>query len=326
MVLDRVPLSSGRAENRFHNDMSNFEQPVPANFRMPTWEEDISLNHHSIDPFQNGQGPGEMPREAFQVWSLLTTDLLGKKLLDDFLKNDCYPIPATSDREGYNLNHDATYYLNGLADFLKVMRTVEKFGVTVDSYLDFGCASGRVLRHFCCQTDIPNLWGSDINGRHIRWLDEHLPKKLKLIHNHCLPSLPIADNSLDLITAFSVFTHIDTFETAWLAELYRILRPGGLAYLTVQNEASWEYLRSAGPDQVLVKRLSQQQPNFPRDLQSDLPQHRLDYRHTQLGPYRAIVFHSNEYLHRTWGRYFQIEEIRPLDHGVHQSVFIGRKV
>jgi SAM-dependent methyltransferase len=305
--------------------MSNFDQSPASNFRMPTWEEDISLNHHFDEPFENGPSPSEMPRDAFQVWSLLTDELLGSKTLDDFLKRDTFPIPANSDREGYNVDREAMYYLNGLADFLKVMQRANSYDVSVNSLLDFGCASGRVLRHFCCQTEIPHLWGSDINGRHIRWLDEHLPRKLKLIHNHCLPSLPIADNSLDLITAFSVFTHIDTFETAWLAELYRILKPGGLVYLTVQNEASWEFLRASGPDQVLVKRLSKQHPNFPRDLQSSLPKHRHDYRHTQVGPYRAIVFHTNEYLHRTWGRYFHVEEIRPLDHGVHQSVFIGRK-
>jgi len=266
-----------------------------------------------------------MPRDSFQTWSLLTEELLAGRQLDDYLAKDTYPIPSSDDREGYNPKRDATYYLNGLADFLKVGRAADRWGVTVNSYLDFGCASGRVLRHFCCQTDIQDLWGCDINGRHIRWLDEYLPQRLKLIHSHCLPTLPLADNSMDMITAFSVFTHIDTFETAWLAKLYRIVKPDGLVYLTVQNDASWKSLRDCGEELDLVKRLARQQPNFLSDLQHDLPPHRLDYRHSNLGPYRAVVFHADSYLHRTWGRYFEILDLRALDHGVHQSVLIGRK-
>jgi SAM-dependent methyltransferase len=307
------------------NESHDGGQMAWAKFRMPTWEQDFSLNHHSIEPFQNGPAPYELPFETFEVWSLLTADLLGDKSLNDYLKHDTYPIPSSSDREGYNVNRDATYYLNGLADFLKVLRTAENYELTINSYLDFGCASGRVLRHFCCQTEIPTLWGSDINGRHIRWLNDYLPRRLRLIHNHSLPTLPLPDQSMDLITAFSVFTHIDTFETAWLAEISRILKPNGLVYLTVQNDASWQFLRQSGPKQVLVERLTAQHPTFAGDLASALPDYRLDYRHTQVGPYRAVVFHSDAYLHRTWGRYFQIEEIRPLDHGVHQSVLIGRK-
>jgi SAM-dependent methyltransferase len=305
--------------------MSNPEANHWAKFRMPTWEEDISLNHNSQVPFENRPAPSMMAREAFNVNSQLTAELLKSDSLDTFIARDSYPIPANEDREGYNANHDASYFLNGLADSLKIVRAAKRCGFEIKSYFDFGCASGRVLRHFCCQSDIPTLWGSDINGRHIRWLNEFLPPRLKIIHNHCLPSLPMADNSLDVISAFSVFTHIDIFETAWLAELYRILRPGGMVYLTVQNDASWEFLRKAGPSQILVSRMLHRDPTFMNHLQQDLPNHRLDFRHTNLGPYRAVVFHSDRYLHQTWGRFFKVEEIVPLDHGTHQSVFIGRK-
>ena len=305
--------------------MSNADHNAWAKFRMPTWEDDISLNHNSNLPFENTIAPCEMPRKDFNLPSQLKPDLLGDRSLESYLTNDPYPIPAAEDREGYNANFNASYYLNGLSDYLKIWRAVEKYNVPVDSYLDFGCASGRVLRHFCCQSDIPHLWGTDINGRHIKWLNDYLPRRLKVIHNHCIPNLQIADNSIDVISAFSVFTHIDTFETAWLAELYRILKPGGLVYLTVQNDDSWRFLRNAGPSQMLVDRLQKRDPNFMNLLQAELPDTRLDFRHTDLGPYRAVVFHSDRYLRRTWGRFFNIAEIVPLDHGHHQSVFIGRK-
>ena len=328
---DKLPTNQSTT-NIPHTDSppktGQFKESDFLQFRMPTWEEDISLNHNSVAPFKNHPAPSEMPLQAFAHYrniSQLTDELLDGTPVEDFVGRDHYPIPADTDREGYNANHNAVYFLNGLADHLKLMKFVHQHGCTVENYFDFGCASGRVLRHFCTQGAIANLWGSDINGRHIKWLNDFLPAQLKPIHNHCLPHLPIADNSLDLISAFSVFTHIDIFETAWLAELHRILRPGGMVYLTVQNDASWQLLRESPDDHPLNAMVLKRQPNFRKILEADLPDHRVDFRRTDLGPYRALVFHSNRYLQRTWGRYFDIIDILPLSHGIHQSVFLGTK-
>jgi SAM-dependent methyltransferase len=317
------PIQSDLAETQLE---SGSVEPVWLDHRMPNWEDDFSLNHGSWEPFRNLPAPSEMGKHEFKVWSQLTPELLAGRPLDQIIEKDTYPIPASEDREYYSANYHAAYFLNGFADYLKILGAAERAGLEIDAYFDFGCASGRVLRHFCAQSEVSEIWGSDINGRHIRWLNDYLPQKLKTIHNHCIPCLPMADRSMDLISAFSVFTHIDTFETAWLAELYRILRPGGLVYLTVQNDASWKALRESGKDQPLVARMLKWVPNLLELLESDLPNRRLDFRHTPRGPYRGVVFHSDDYLRRTWGRFFRILEIRPLDHGTHQSVFIGQKI
>ena len=295
------------------------------NFRMPTWEEDISLNHHSVEPFENLPAPNQMPREAFNIVSQLTEELLEGVALDQYIANDTYPIPSPQDREGYNANFNASFFLNGLADYLKIHAAVKRHGIAMRSYFDFGCASGRVLRHFCAQSQLQELWGSDINGRHIRWLNEHLPSNLKIIHNHCLPNLQMADCSVDVISAFSVFTHIDIFETAWLAELYRILKPGGMVYLTVQNDDSWRVIQNADASDAILQRLHKFSDQTPELLLEDLPHGRTDFRYTNVGPYRALVYHSNSYLYQTWGRFFEIAEIMPLAHGKYQSVLIGIK-
>jgi len=65
------------------------------------------------------------------------------------------------------------------------------------------------------------------------------------VHNSSIPTLPVEDNSVDCIAAWSVFTHIETFELHWLAELRRILRPGGLALLTFVTD---RHLRVMTPD------------------------------------------------------------------------------
>ena len=294
-------------------------------FRMPTWEEDISLNHDSTKPFHNSPPPCEIPIEDFNTSGVLPDEFLGGRPLEEFVARDTLPIPHESDREGYNPNYNARYFVTGLADHLRILAAAKKYDVNIESYLDFGCASGRVLRHFCMQSDIPNLWGSDINGRHIKWLNDHLPPRLKIIHNSCVPQIQIADNSMDVVSAFSVFTHIDTFETAWLAEIYRILKPGGLCYLTVHNEDTWKFLQTADDDDGLLRHFRNSDPNFSDLLKHDIPVERQSFRHTDLGPYRGVVVHSNAYLQKTWGRFFEILEIQGKAHGYMQSVLIGRK-
>ena len=294
-------------------------------FRMPTWEEDISLNHDSTAAFENDPPPSEIPIEEFNYPDILPDELLGGVPLADYIAKDTYPFPAAKDREGYNPNRNARFFMTGLADYLKIRQAAATHGAEIQSYLDFGCASGRVLRHFCCQSEIPELWGTDINGRHIRWLNDYLPPRLKIIHNNCIPYIGVADNSIDMVSAFSVFTHIDTFETAWLAEMYRILKPGGLCYLTVHNDDTWKLLQDAQPENALLKRFQQVDPDFDELLKSDIPEERKCFRYTDLGPYRALVVHSNAYLQKTWGRFFEILEIKGKYHGYMQSVLIGRK-
>src|SRR5437763_7108256 len=73
----------------------------------------------------------------------------------------------------------------------------------------------------------------------------YMPRSIRLILNASAPSLPLPGRYFDVITAFSVFTHIDEdLESAWLLELRRILTPGGLLYVTIQDEAFWEAMPS----------------------------------------------------------------------------------
>lgn len=298
------------------------------NARPEAWEEDISRNTLDSAPFAN-----ELPIHKRELAALLNTPrairvqkLLGDRSLTDLIAKDSFEIPCAEDREGYSPGKDFEYWLSGLEDYLKVMDAAERYGITPRSVFDFGCASGRLIRHYAAQSDIPEIWGSDINARHIRWLYEFLPAQIKPIFNHCIPALPIRDNSVDVITAFSVFTHIDTFETCWLAELRRIMRDDGLCYLTVHNEDTWEALRGEvdNPNNRLVQSILKIEPDVINKLPEPLADTRTVYRFSQSGPYRAQVFHSNNYLKNVWGRFFTIEETLPLYH-VRQTVLVLRK-
>lgn len=301
-------------------------QPRPV--RPESWEEDISRNTLDEKPFENQPHIGSLSLPTFEDnhrYKSLETQL-GAAQLKQMVQRDSFPIPSPEDREGYSPGYDLDYWLSGLEDFLKVKKFVDQFGIEPKAVFDFGCASGRLLRHYVSQTDIPAIWGSDINARHIRWLFEHLPDRVKPVFNHCIPALPMRDNSIDVITAFSVFTHIDTFETCWLAELSRILRDDGMAYLTVHDEATWELLRDQidNPNNRLIQSILKIDPHVATTIHQPLRDARTVYRFSQTGPYRAQVFHSRNYLQNVWGRFFHIEEILAGYHN-RQTVLVLRK-
>jgi ubiquinone/menaquinone biosynthesis C-methylase UbiE len=296
--------------------------------RPESWEEDISRNTLDEQPFANLPSVNALPEAEFDNNARFRElqSALGKNVLAEMVQRDQFPIPSAEDREGYSPGYDLDYWLSGLEDFLKVKKLVDRFLISPRTTFDFGCASGRFIRHYVAQTEISEIWGSDINARHIRWLFEYLPDRVKPVFNHCIPTLPMRDNSVDVITAFSVFTHIDTFETCWLAELARILRDGGMAYITVHDDATWELLRDQldNPNNRLIQSILKIDPSVAQSIEQPLRDGRSVYRFSPSGPYRAQVFHSRTYLKNVWGRFFKIEEILPAHHH-RQTVLVLRK-
>lgn len=253
-------------------------------------------------------------------------DCLRNLPLLDLVAKDTFPIPNSKDREGYAAGYDEWYWLSGLRDYHLTVEAVKRLGVSVDRYLEVGCASGRVLRHFATQRDTREIWGTDINHRHVRWLFEHMPTHVFPLAVPALPQLPVEENYFDVISAYSVFTHLDVFETAFLSEIRRALKPGGLAYLTAHTETTWDKLREeymAGAE-GLSQRFSQLDANFDKRILKPLAKGRTQFRWTEVGPYRAQVFHSTDYIENVWGRFFDIEEILPLHHEK-QTVILARK-
>ena len=296
--------------------------------RPEAWEDDISRNTLDETPFTSLPSPASRSIEAFEETARMNVirPLLQGRPISEFVNKDTWPIPTAEDREGYSAGFDEAYWLSGLEDYLKIMKIANQNEITPKSVMDFGCATGRVVRHFAAHSDVPEIWGTDINQRHVRWLYEYLPMNVKPVFNHCIPTLPIADSSVDIITAFSVFTHIDTFETHWLAELSRIMSDDGMCYLTVHNEATWKVLHKERDNEKnrLIQSIVKIDPDFKTQLAQPMPEGRKVYRFTQSGPYRAQVFHSNSYLRNVWGRFFDIEAIMPCHH-VRQTVVVLRK-
>lgn len=115
--------------------------------------------------------------------------------------------------------------------------------------LDFGCGAGRVLRHFADEVgDDGELHGVDIDRPSIDWLREHASPPFHVACVDEAPRLPHADGSLDVVYAFSVFTHLVEHWAGWLLELRRVLTPGGVLIASLIGRRTGAELRLSMPD------------------------------------------------------------------------------
>lgn len=136
-----------------------------------------------------------------------------------------------------------------------------------DAVLDFGCGCGRVARWWSSSTDT-EWFGCDFSPRLVAWCAEGLPY-LRLSVNPLEPPTTYRDHRFDAIYAVSVFTHWpEPLQHAWMAELTRMLRPGGRLLFTTHGETA---ARSALLEHELASfRRGEFVERFGRDAGSNL--------------------------------------------------------
>ncbi len=296
-------------------------------WRPEAWEDDLSRFALDESPFSNAPAIGELNRSEIEQTYQQVIDETRRHgaALDALIAADPFPLPNADDREGYVPESDIGFWVSGLHDFLRVRYTLGQMSFTPKSAFELGCASGRVLRHLAAHWPQVELWACDINYRHVRWVAEYLRRDIRCFHMPVLPHLPIGDEQLDLTCAFSVFTHLDVFETAWIAELYRVTRTGGIVYATFQTETTWENIRTAPSSDRRRALIERQSPETAELLGNELPTGRTVIRRTSQGPYRGLVFHHTEYLRDRWERYFTVLHVLPYYHGLDQTVLVLQK-
>jgi SAM-dependent methyltransferase len=104
--------------------------------------------------------------------------------------------------------------------------------------LDFGCSSGRVVRTLAAAYPQIAWHGCDPNGEAIAWASEHLPG-IEFFVNGDEPPLALADGSLDLAYAISIWSHFaPELGLRWFEELRRLIRPGGHLVCTTHGPTS----------------------------------------------------------------------------------------
>ena len=111
--------------------------------------------------------------------------------------------------------------------------------------LDLGCGTGTMLGHLRA---FGTVRGIDADERAVAFCRARGEERVELLESN---RLPLPDDSLDLVTALDVLEHIEDDRGA-LAEIARVLRPGGTLLATVpayrwmwgpQDEISHHYRR-----------------------------------------------------------------------------------
>lgn len=263
-----------------------------------------------------------MPRFAFHQ----PLDYLHDTLPPDFggppvvLAGEPLAIPPEGMRGGYPAE-DTTYLASGHEHYCYYLEQIEKHrGLDRNlSIFEFGCATGRVLRHFHRQRSELNwkLMGCDVQSSHVEWLRQNWPQDICVYVGSVFPKLPFEDNSIDVIYGMSVFTHIKYHWDFWLLELRRVLKPGGLLLQTIHAESAWKFyynyrhldwVRAGISPRVLAT------PEMDVDflLSGDIS--------------LSQVFFKQEIARKYWGRYLRVlDVISPESEYWFQDMMICRK-
>jgi SAM-dependent methyltransferase len=240
----------------------------------------------------------------------------------DAIQRDPVPVPATEDREGYYDDRHLAYWLSGVEDMQMIRRLVPD--ARFDHVLDFGGASGRLTRHIRLADEKARITIADLNVNHVDWIDRYFGPSVRGVKVSPYPYFPLADESVSFCVGLSVFTHIDSYESGWLAEIHRVLVDGGFALMTIHSEETWPIM----PLQPFLLERLQRLPDFAaafRPGEPMQPGRQVFTWNPNSIEHNCNVFMDSDYVRKRWSRWFEVVDIAHRAHHDFQAAVILRK-
>lgn len=212
------------------------------------------------------------------------------------------------------------FFLSGMAavgEFLAALRAHRAID-SVRSVLDWGCGCGRlslILHRLAPQLA---LLGCDVDPEGVAWCRENIaPGDFRVVPLH--PPTSFDAEAADVVLGFSVCSHLTRDDQErWLAELARLLRPGGIALLSVHGEFAAEVhgMREEQRERVLAELARDGISDFVADTALDAVAPSDFYRGT---------FQTEAYTRATWSRHLQVLAYHPRAMMGFQDLVVLRK-
>ena len=202
-----------------------------------------------------------------------------------------------------------TFFSTGMASAVIVRALIRRHLPESHSHdlelLDWGCGCGRVAQHLLDSVPRLRLTGVDIDAENIAWCrDNLLTGRFELIP--LMPPTVLPDKVFDVAIGISIITHLaEAVADAWIAELARLIRPGGLVILTFSSARALPTIHG----QPLSSYLTLARRGIDDELVGTLLDEILEPGAE--GYYRE-VFHSIDYIGRHWARWFDVIEIHEM--------------
>lgn len=201
-----------------------------------------------------------------------------------------------------------------VADAIVDMLRSEHVDLEGRDVLDFACGPGRVIRDFHQLVPTARLTGSDVDHEAIDWARANLSDVASFHLNPSAPPTAFANASFDIIYSISLFTHLDEVsQDAWLEELARLLRPGGVLLTSVHGRPAQASCTGREHDELERHGIAFRVDRKGRFKLDGLP----DFYQT--------TFHARAYVERHWTRFLDLRAYREGGiHGLQDLVLLAK--
>lgn len=223
---------------------------------------------------------------------------------EDIAWGDAYEMPPRVNM--FKGGNKENFVNHGTQIFKLLVKAIEEFRPGVDigtlDILDFGCGVGRVAMPFHYHFKQPTA-AVDIQQFAIDFMQKTMPE-VDTRRSTLTPPLPFAEGSFDVIYAISVWTHMnkDTGD-AWLKDVARMLKPGGIALLSTSSYYVLEAHRKHAKRKELWANVTDEELKT-----SGFVFRSNDYAGID-EPYGEIVY-DPEWLHDHWNKILPHKDIR----------------
>lgn len=233
-------------------------------------------------------------------------------------------VPPDKLRHWYSLGDDEKYLLHGKWTSARFRELFEEYG-PIDAecrIADIGCSSGRVVRWFNDVAEAgTEVWGIDIDAEAIKWATQNIGAHINFMTNTTNPHLPFEDNYFNFLYGNSLFTHIGELSTAWLMEMRRVLKPGGVAIFTFNDCSSIRWLKERYENYADIPFKN------PRMILEQLSERQISSYSKILinrSPWQLSVWYNQEYLKSYVKRVFSLDNVLE-EFAAYQAAYVLRK-